>query len=263
MATSSGFAQAVEREVTCPIYFNFFVDPHVPKELECPHTYCQVCLQNIVTLNPDHDITCPMRCAKKTRVPVGGVEKLRTNLKVRNLAEEHPGYVKGAKPAVPKCAKHDEKIHLYCTHCNTLACQNCVIVYHTGAGHVILDVGDTTKERKEELKTVISDTEKEIKSSQESKTKLKKLEAEILKTREVEKRELAKSMDKFIEAVKKEGERLQSEIQKAGDAKLIEIQTELTRLENQLCELPLMSRNGRVTLLITPTLHSMRTWLKG
>ncbi|XP_072020178.1 tripartite motif containing 13-like [Amphiura filiformis] len=233
MASTSGFAETVERSVTCPICFEFFVDPHVPKDLECPHTCCQVCLQNIVTLNPDQPITCPMRCAKKTSVPVGGVKNLRTNLNIRNLAEVHPNYANGAKPIVPKCDKHNENLHLYCSHCNTLACHNCVIVYHTGTQHVITDVEDMTKQRKEELKTVAADTDKEIKSCQKLTAELKKLEAKVLNGAIVEKRKISRSGNDLIKVVKKNIRRLESEVQNASDAKLNEIQTEISRLENQ------------------------------
>ena len=213
------------------------MDPHIPKDLECPHTCCQVCLHNIATLNPGQPITCPMKCEQKTCVPAGGVSKLRTNLHIKNLAEQHPSYVKGAKPAVPKCAKHKENMHLYCTLCSKLACHSCGMAYHKGAEHIIVDVGDTTEEQKEELKIVIADTEEEMQSYQNSVTKLQALETDILKKLEAEKREIAKSADAFIDSVKEERKRLETELQNAGDIKLKEIRAECTQLENRLSNL--------------------------
>ena len=110
MATSKRFIEAAEHTLACPICFEFFVDPHIPKDLRCPHTCCQVCLQNLVFLNPGQSIRCPM-CKEETRIPKGGVSKLRTNLHVKNLAEEHPSNnTNNAQPTtVPKCDTHKEK----------------------------------------------------------------------------------------------------------------------------------------------------------
>ena len=37
-------------------------------------------------------ITCPLGCVIKTSIPTGGVEGLKTNLQLKNLAEQHPAY---------------------------------------------------------------------------------------------------------------------------------------------------------------------------
>ncbi|XP_072046210.1 RING finger protein 224-like [Amphiura filiformis] len=97
------FTATAESTVTCPLCFEFFVSPNTPKDLACPHTCCQLCLQRMVTLNePSQPIKCPMRCSKTTPLPAGGVSALRTNLHLKNLAEEHPNYVKGPRHTVPR-----------------------------------------------------------------------------------------------------------------------------------------------------------------
>ncbi len=233
-------ATSAERSVTCPICFEFFVGPHIPKELECPHTCCLVCLQKMVTLNPGLPITCPMGCQQKTHIPQGGVKHLPTNLQIKNLAEEHldyqdrPGDAEGGKLVdVPKCTKHDEKMHLYCNLCNKLACQKCVLVYHRESEHKIFDVGDVTEERRLELNRVMTASEHELKSCQNSIIELKKLENDILTEIDAQTREVDKSCDAFIDEIRKEADKLKMELNKFGDVRRHEIQNELTPFEQR------------------------------
>ena len=85
------FTQAAEHTITCPICYEFFVGAHTPKDLDCPHVLCEVCITKMAQMQHGQPLSCPLGCAVKTEIPPAGVKSLKTNLQLKNLAEEHPG----------------------------------------------------------------------------------------------------------------------------------------------------------------------------
>ena len=121
---SESYLARAEEDLSCPLCLELFVDPHTPKQLECPHVYCQVCLEKMVE-GGLQVVTCP-ECRAITRVPPktptsdGGIADLKTTLRLRSLAENHckhtenqqasPSPETGVKQSkVPICPEHDDK----------------------------------------------------------------------------------------------------------------------------------------------------------
>lgn len=62
MALSPSMISAM---VECKICLEIY---HKPKHLNCGHTYCQECLDDMLSFNEDGsaELNCPLRCANKT-----------------------------------------------------------------------------------------------------------------------------------------------------------------------------------------------------
>ena len=80
-----------ESDYTCSLCMKLFVDPNTPKQLDCQHVYCQVCLTELFRGAPV--ITCP-ECCLPTTVPVttvmrkGGVGALKTSSRLRDFGRK-------------------------------------------------------------------------------------------------------------------------------------------------------------------------------
>ena len=85
MAQSLTYVTSALDGLHCCVCAELFVDPHMPKDLHCPHVICEVCLTRLVK---NGAIDCP-ECRLITRVPEKGVAALKTNLGIRNRAETH------------------------------------------------------------------------------------------------------------------------------------------------------------------------------
>ena len=88
MASTSSFLCSTEEDLTCPICLFLFIDPCVPKQLSCPHTYCKLCLEQLLPKSRPPIVRCP-ECRKCTKVPERNVSNLPTNVRLQSLAEKH------------------------------------------------------------------------------------------------------------------------------------------------------------------------------
>ncbi len=231
---ASEFTATAENTVTCPVCYEFFVPPNTPKDLACPHACCERCLQRMVTMNvPGQPIECPMRCANKTPVPREGVQALKTNLHLKNLAEQHPNYTGGPRHTVPKCAHHDEKTQLYCQHCNQLACHYCILAFHQGRDHSSKDVRTTSQAWKQELGPVLNDVRGNEKKYRENVQKLKDLRDKTLQNRDTEKHRVDESAQRLHQEVDQEKNKLKTQLDQQTQARIAEIDHQTVKLTDQ------------------------------
>lgn len=78
------FQSAIDKELKCPLCLSRF---QTPKDLACPHVYCKECLENLIKVKGGgKTITCP-ECRSVTAIPPKGIDGLKTNLRLRNMAE--------------------------------------------------------------------------------------------------------------------------------------------------------------------------------
>ena len=84
------YVASIEEELICGVCYELFIDPCIPKELDCSHVLCELCLKKMVYQN---GIDCP-ECRRRTKVTNNEVSRLRTNLRVRNLAKKHLQHTK-------------------------------------------------------------------------------------------------------------------------------------------------------------------------
>ena len=74
-------ASIVGDGLTCAVCFGHFEEP---KQLDCGHTFCKKCLERI--LNSQSQLTCPL-CRQTTSISHGDVEKLPTNITLKDISE--------------------------------------------------------------------------------------------------------------------------------------------------------------------------------
>ena len=183
MATASSYFQSAEEDLICPLCLELFVDPHIPKLLNCPHVYCQPCLVTMLA-GGKQTISCP-ECRNNTRVQDRDVSNLKTNLRLRSLAEKHmkhtqqqthqygqlnnqaPGKASKPKPkartSVPLCKEHhEEKLYFYCLTCQVTVCQACLVLNHERSKHQIKSMKDVHEEKIKIMEATVKRHEKLI-----------------------------------------------------------------------------------------------------
>ncbi|XP_072023985.1 uncharacterized protein [Amphiura filiformis] len=219
MATS--YFESAEEDLTCPLCFELFINPHVPIDLNCPHVICSTCLGKMIqggARTRPRIITCP-ECRKKTSVPKGGVNAMKVNLRVRNLAEKHKKFGKdggASDEGIGFCRKHkDKQLTLYCASCDVLVCIKCSDD-HARQWHDLKDIDTAHTELKEQLS----------KSLTEVKSIFAKKEATLQALAQKEKRfrshlnEEAQKINKRVEEVQQQSEALINELNEIGSNNL-------------------------------------------
>lgn len=240
MAEAS-FIQAAETELSCPVCRELFIESHTPKDLQCGHIICAPCLKQVVRTVRDigNRIKCP-ECRTIMIIPTGGVDALRTNFKIRNLAEKHPKDKPDHAPKknrgkmnkkfqVPLCEHHaGEKRHFFCCSCNDLVCQACLVFKHKG--HNVEEVKDRYAKQKFEIQNILSETMIKILQSQEILTDLKNLGMQVEAAQRNEEQKIDKCKNKVLETAHK----LKVKLQMAGKKKCQRIGCQLNQLQLEI-----------------------------
>ena len=80
----------MDNALACCICFDSYIDPCIPKNLDCGHVCCKECLQQILLGSKKKGfVQCP-ECRRQTKVPGGKIANLPTNFPLKSLAEaEH------------------------------------------------------------------------------------------------------------------------------------------------------------------------------
>lgn len=99
----------------------------VPRQLECEHTFCTVCIQKLFDLQ-GQGVVCPLNCKKVTVVPAEGVGELVRNISVLGLKENSKDYDK-CKNCI-KTTYPPKSATMHCLDCNTSYCGACSDVVH-------------------------------------------------------------------------------------------------------------------------------------
>ena len=169
-------AKILEEDLTCYICYDLLREP---RDLECSHVYCLLCLQEWVEKKPI--IECP-ECRYITIVPQGGLGNLKSNLRLKIMAEKYAHGVE-KKKGVPMCPNHEgERQHFFCVTCGIRVCHNCLVLDHARPQHDIKELKVITKTRKVEMKRRMDQTEEEVKKTK--KEELNGMETKLLKCKE-------------------------------------------------------------------------------
>ena len=171
MATASDNISTANRVMgeglTCNICLNLLREP---KDLECPHVFCLECLQTWVNKKPT--IECP-ECRYITIVPQGGLDNLKTNLRLKNLVEN---YIKSEntkdtekQTGARMCPYHaGERQHFFCVTCGITVCHNCLVLKHPRPQHEIKELKEVTKVRMtRRRRETIDDIERNLKAAKQ------------------------------------------------------------------------------------------------
>ncbi|XP_071810399.1 E3 ubiquitin-protein ligase TRIM32-like [Asterias amurensis] len=137
--------------IECPICLNRFINPKI---LNCHHSFCQKCLQELVFIqNPKTGfIICP-ECREKTKIPVKGVSALLNSFFLSSLIDdvinlEDPN--QRPKTESSKCQKHaDQELWAHCDTCDLLVCVKCALLDHQA--HTLIVITDCVKLFRQEV----------------------------------------------------------------------------------------------------------------
>ncbi|XP_030840930.1 E3 ubiquitin-protein ligase TRIM33-like [Strongylocentrotus purpuratus] len=110
----------IGQSLECPVCLNTFTNPKI---LSCSHTYCKVCLDNVLECHGnDQMLRCPV-CRAETNVPNQDVSKLPTNLALKSLIED----VKNQHHYCTNCKSEDKpQAVVYCQDCGMYLCITCL-----------------------------------------------------------------------------------------------------------------------------------------
>ncbi len=177
MASPTIRVSDVDKELTCTICLGRL---DVPKSLNCLHTFCVKCLNEVIAEAKRKDeatFPCPV-CRDPHPIPrSGSAEDLKTNFTMANIVERVQ-LAEGAKNVV-KCTNRDDgnPAVQYCGECQTYLCQGCFDMHGAVKGtrkHSVTPMDEVRnnptkisqkrycQEHDEELKIYCVDTEEAI-----------------------------------------------------------------------------------------------------
>ncbi|XP_071807139.1 uncharacterized protein [Asterias amurensis] len=127
-----------QRDIECQICLERFKEP---KMLECSHSFCSKCLQQLAETDPTSPkLLCPV-CRAETSLSGKGVVDLQTDFRLASMLDEIEQHetelqkqqaIQPPSPgSVSKCSKHtDMDVIMYCDSCKQLICTTCIAKDH-------------------------------------------------------------------------------------------------------------------------------------
>ncbi|XP_071803855.1 uncharacterized protein [Asterias amurensis] len=166
-------AQSMLEEISqdhleCPICSERFKQP---KLLECSHSFCLECLQQLRQNSPSTTkLSCPV-CRQETLINENGIDGLKTNLTVLSLIEaietkETRLKQQQRKPVhsqefISKCSKHTGKdLILYCETCKKLICSTCIARDHRT--HPVIELSEASDKSKQHATELLAEVRQSI-----------------------------------------------------------------------------------------------------
>ncbi|XP_063772235.1 tripartite motif-containing protein 59 [Pseudophryne corroboree] len=131
----------LEEELTCSVCFSMFDDPRI---LQCSHTFCRDCLENVNRSSTSYSwrhsvgqLKCPA-CRGITAFATG-VNSLPVNFALKAIVEKY----KSSKhlqhrSSMKTCIEHSNQLNMYCLKDRTLICGQCLTVGQH-RGHLVDD----------------------------------------------------------------------------------------------------------------------------
>lgn len=131
--------EELEEDLTCSVCYSLFSDPRV---LPCSHTFCRICLEQVLQASVSVSVWRPLRlplkcpsCRSVVELPSNGVDAMPLNVCLRAIVEK---YQRDRRP--PTCPEHPRQpLNVYCVQNRQLICGFCLT---TGQhqGHAIDDL---------------------------------------------------------------------------------------------------------------------------
>ncbi|XP_071804727.1 uncharacterized protein [Asterias amurensis] len=168
ITAQSVLAEISQDHLECPICSGRFKQP---KLLECSHSFCLECLQQLRQNSPSTTrLSCPV-CRQETLINENGIDDLKTNLTVLSLIEaieiqETELTQQQRKPLhsqefVSKCSKHTGKdLIMYCETCNNLICTTCIAKDHRM--HPVIELSEASDKSKQHATELLAEVRQSI-----------------------------------------------------------------------------------------------------
>ncbi len=136
-----------------------------PKLLECSHSFCLECLQQLRQNSPGFTkMSCPV-CRQETLLKENGIDGLKMNIIATSLLEDiekqetqlkqQQGKQVPGQELVSKCNKHTgNDLVMYCSKCKTLVCTACITTSHQY--HLLQELNAVSDKCKQEARKLIA-----------------------------------------------------------------------------------------------------------
>ncbi|XP_029440127.1 nuclear factor 7, brain-like, partial [Rhinatrema bivittatum] len=146
--------ETLSGEVTCPVCLEFFRDP---VRLECEHNFCQACIARCWE-RAGSAYTCPLCRETCPRLPP------KSNRLLASIAARVRGLrVEPASAGAPVCARHEERLKLYCEDDQEPLCVVCG-VSKEHRGHRVAPLHEAAELIKERLRSALRKLEEQRES---------------------------------------------------------------------------------------------------
>ncbi|XP_071803853.1 uncharacterized protein [Asterias amurensis] len=219
----------------CPICSGCFKQP---KLLECSHSFCLECLQQLRQNSPSTTrLSCPV-CRQETLLNENGIDELKTNLTVLSLKEEIETQEtqlkqQQEKPVhsqelVSKCSKHAGKdLVLYCETCKKLICTTCIAKDHRT--HPVIELNEASDKSKQHATELLAEVRQRIKTFniaiQEIDTSRKTLDSMFAATKEKINKKADKEIAKVAARIREEKVKLMQEAEQIYEDRVKTMET--------------------------------------
>ena len=118
---------SLEKLLECAICFETFT---VPKKLQCDHTFCEKCLQELYNASGQpSNLTCPT-CRAKTSVPANGIVGLRSDFRANEMKDAIESMTQRSRPQDNVCNPCEQLQKVVaaawrCSTCDKKYCESC------------------------------------------------------------------------------------------------------------------------------------------
>ncbi|XP_071803859.1 uncharacterized protein [Asterias amurensis] len=202
ITAQSVLAEISQDHLECPICSGRFKQP---KLLECSHSFCLECLQQLRQNSPSTTrLSCPV-CRQETLLKQNGIEGLKADFKTLSLIEafeKQETQLKQlpVKELVTKCSKHTDKdLIMFCNSCKKLICTTCISKDHQT--HSLIEINEASDKSKQHATELLAEVRQSITSYniaiQEIDTSRKTLDSMFAATKE----KISKKADEEIAKV--------------------------------------------------------------
>ncbi|XP_033640635.1 tripartite motif-containing protein 2-like [Asterias rubens] len=221
ITVQSVLAEISQDHLECPICSGCFKQP---KLLECSHSFCLECLQQLRQNSPSTTrLSCPV-CRQETLINENGIDGLKTNLTILSLIEaietketrlkQQQGKPVHSQEFVSKCSKHTGKdLILYCETCKKLICSTCIAKDHRT--HPVIEMSEASDKSKQHATELLAEVRQSITTFniaiQEIDTSRKKLDSMFAATKEKISKKADEEIAKVAARIREEKQKLMQE----------------------------------------------------
>ncbi|XP_078510931.1 E3 ubiquitin-protein ligase TRIM39-like [Lissotriton helveticus] len=219
---------SLQEEATCPVCLEYFNDP---VSTECGHNFCRACISQCWD-GADGQSPCP-ECREMC-----APESLKANRQLKNIVRitQQLALQSARSEEAGLCAKHDEKLKVYCRDDMASICVVCSLSTDHRS-HVVIPIEEAAQEFKIKCKTWLEPLKKEMNEllEQQSKEKItfKALKNKLENMRQkimTESEELRQFLNNQEHSLLSRLEKMFNKLATAENAKISELSRRITSL---------------------------------
>ncbi|XP_071803849.1 uncharacterized protein [Asterias amurensis] len=219
----------------CPICSGRFKQP---KLLECSHSFCIECLQQLRQNSQSTTrLSCPV-CRQETLLKENGIDGLKTDFKTMSLIEaietketrlkQQQEKQVPSQEFVSKCSKHTGKdLIMYCETCKKLICTTCIAKDHRT--HPVIELSEASDKSKQHASELLAEVRQSITTFtiaiQDIDTSHNKLDSMFAATKEKISKKADEEIAKVAARIREEKQKLMQEAEQIYKDRVKTMQT--------------------------------------